>query len=430
MKKTIAIIMMALMLGCTMPETEGASKTVLGNGIRLILKDNPNTGLVAIDYMIKRSPKNDENHALDNFVHRMLLAGTETRSRDEIIEQLEDAGASIKASTYNEFSHIVIIVPSNRFSTALEILSDILHNPSFTEEEIEKEREAILQEMEAKYDQPEVVAEELLMKTLYKGHPFQHPPDGYPEEVRTITREQLLERYNNRYTGSNMVIGIAGNIKKTSTKDAINKLFSDIEKGKPLMPIPDIIVEDTRNAEENFLAQSFFINEGYLTVPATHPDYMKTRVLGGILGVGSGSRLFYELREKKGLAYTIYIITPSVRNTGFMKIAAIVREDAVNDTITGIQDQIERIQTEKISEQELTHVKNKMEGFFILDHQRSEDQANYLAFYEMQGLGYEHDSRYIPEIRATTAEEIQRVANEYLNNPTVTVVGPFEEAIR
>lgn len=429
MKKIIASILIVILAACTPPAEPGVTKHVLPNGLTLLLKDNPNTGLIAIELLIRRSIAVEETPGINNFVNRMLLTGTTKRTRERITEEIESAGGTISEANYNEFSSIRISIPSNKASVALNILHDIIHNTEFSQEEVNNERESIIGEIKAKEDLPYVQAEELWMEHLYKGHPFERPPDGYIDSVNTITREDLIDHYHQWYTGKNIIIGIVGNLDKQPMTNAIEHLFGDLPPGTTEAQIPYAQPHEDY-AQEDYIAESFFVNHGYLIIPATHPDFMPLRVLTNILGVGSGSRLFYELREKQGLAYSIYAIIPSIKTTGFIRISAAVRPDILNQTLEGIEQEITNIQEEPVTAAELSHVKNKMQGFFLLDHQKSNDQVNYLVLYESAGLGYEHDEQYIAKVRNVTSEEIQRVAQTYLHKPVTAIVGPFISTIR
>jgi len=431
--KRIAFLLIFL-IGCTgvsyHETTDAGEKYVLTNGMTVILKPNPDTGMVAIDTLFGHSIAADGNlPGLSQFTNRMLLAGTTTRSREDIAAAIEGAGGSINTRTYAEYSELTIEVPSNQVSIALEILADVLQNPAFIPEEIEKERATIIGELESKKDDPNVQSEELFMATLYEGTPYANPIDGYVESIKKITRKDLLEHYHQWYVPNNIIIGIAGNIRP---KTLIRTLSMKTKKMQPL-DLPKLDFELPRNIapEQNtnhMDLESFYIQQGYQTIPATHPDFIKTRAMQSVLGSGSGSRLFYELRDKRALAYSVYAIAPSIRNGGFLKISMISRPDVLNQSLLGIKEQIDRLKNEQVPEDELDIVKQKMRGFFFLDHQRSRDQANYLAFYELQGLGYHFDVEYPGELSQVTPGDVQYAASKYLNNPATAIVGPFEEA--
>ncbi len=428
-------MMLILLAACTSvsyeEHTDAGSKYVLKNGMTVLLKENPDTGMVGIDLMLKKSlAANGELHGLGLFTNRMLLAGTEKRTREQIVREIEAVGGTIRARTYAEYSEIVIEVPSDSFSTALKVLEDVLLHPTFNPEELEKERTLIMGELESKNDQPAVVAEELFMKTMYPEHPYQRPIDGYPETINAITREDIVNHYNTWYVPSKIFLSIVGNIKEKPTLFAIDRLFRGMKpRQAPVENVPELPPRLAPEMEkQNMILESFYIQYGHQLVPSSHPDFIKLRLANAILGAGSGSRLFYELRDKRALAYSVHSLAPSIRTTGFIKISMISRPQVVNDSVAGIAGEIERIKTEDVPEDEMQLVKQKMRGFFFLDHQRTIDQANYLGLYEMQGYGYHYDVDYPDKLSAVTAPEVKYVANKYFNNPVIAIVGPFEQA--
>ncbi|MBI4146794.1 insulinase family protein [Candidatus Woesearchaeota archaeon] len=429
-KLALLIIFLAACSSVTFEEhNDAGSKYLLNNGLVILMKENPDTGMVAIDFMIKKSIAADrEKHGLGYLTHRLLLAGTTTRSREQILNDVETVGGSITAKTYAEYSEIVAEVPSNKFSIVLEVLQDVILNPAFTPEEIEREKIAILGELNAKKDQPGPVTEDLFMKTLYENHPYQHPIEGYEETITSLTREDIINHYNSWYVPNAIIISIVGNIKEKPTLHAVQRIFG---KMKPSTLPPEGLFElpprtSSKKSTHNMPIESFYIQYGHQLVPATHPDFIKLRMANAVLGSGASSRLFYELREKRALAYRVFSIAPSVRTIGFLKVTMISRPAVLNESLVGIQEQLTRLQTEPVTEEELNIVKQKVKGFFFLDHQKTTDQANYLGLYEMQGLGYHYDKEYPDKIGAVSSEEVQTVANQYFVNPVIAVLGPFE----
>ncbi len=434
--KRIALFLI-LLTACTSvsyeEHTDAGSKYVLNNGMIILLKENPDTGMVAIDYMIKKTiAADEEKQGLGYFTTRMLLAGTTNRNREQITREIEAVGGSIAARTYAEYNEIIIDVPSDKFSVALEVLQDVIFNPTFPPEEIEKERTLILGELEAKQDKPGVVTEELFMRTMYKDHPYQHPIDGYVETVQKITRDDLINHYRTWYVPNKTYLAIVGNIKEKQTMNALKMMFGKLKQQETpdenLPFLPDRLESTINNL--NMPLESFYIHYGHQLVPATHEDFIKLRMTIAILGSGSGSRLFYELRDKRALAYSVFAIAPSIRSTGFVKISMIARPQVLNASIDGIKEQVDRLKTEDVSEDEMNLVKQKIRGFFFLDHQKTTDQANYLGIYEMQGYGYHYDVEYPDRLAQVTAPEVKYVANKYFNNPAIAIVGPFEDVIK
>jgi predicted Zn-dependent peptidase len=430
-------LLLILLAACTSvsyeEHSDAGSKYILNNGMTILLKENPDTGVVAIDLMVKKTlSANGNKPGLGYFTNRMLLTGTEKRTREQLTREIETVGGSIQARTYAEYNEIVIEVPSDSVSVALDILQDILLHSTFPPDEFEKEKTQIISELKAKEDQPNVVAEEVFMKTIYAGHPYQHPIDGYVETVEPMTRDDIISHYKTWYVPNKIYLSIVGKIKEKPTIKALDKLLNGMKAQQtpngeaPFMPPRTM---PTLN-KKNMPLESFYIQNGYQIVPATDPDFIKIRMANSVLGSGSGSRLFYELRDKKALAYSVFSIAPSIRSTGFLKISIISRPQVANDSIAGIAEQVELIKKENVPEDELRQVKQKIRGFFFLDHQKTADQANYLGLYEMQGYGYRYDVEYPDRIDKVTAPDVKYVANKYFNNPAIAIVGPFEETIK
>jgi predicted Zn-dependent peptidase len=429
------LIILLLLTACssiTLEEhSEAGSKYVLKNELTVVLKENPYTSLAAIDVLIKNSLADESKPGINNFVNKMVVTGTEDRTRQQITEAIENVGGTIETRTYNEFSEIKIIVPSDKLSTALDLLQDMLKNPKFDPEEVEKERETILGDLKAKEDIPEVRAEELFLATLYEGHPFERPPDGTIEGIEQISRDELIEHYNTHYVGNRIVIAIVGNIDEKATIKAVDHLLADLPPGEQPTLIPKKQSwNKPRTKTKNHPAESFYVNQAYLIVPVTHKDFVPLRALQGIMGIGASSRLFQELREKQGLAYSTFALMPSIRTNGFLRLGIVTKPATLNKSIEGLNEEVIKIQQVDVSEEELNNVKNKMEGWYWLDHQKSSDQANYLALFEAQSVGYKHDLEYMNKLKAVQPEDVQRVAKLYLINPQTGIVGPFETGIK
>jgi len=430
--KKIAILLI-LLAACTTinyeEHTDAGSKYVLDNGMIVLLKENPDTGIIGIDLMLKNTIATDgEKYGLGYFTNRLLLAGTETRTKEQIVKEIEAKGGTIKTQTYDESNEIIIEIPSDSFSTALEVLQDVILHPTFPPEEIEKERTTLIGELESKKDDALVMSEELFMKTMYNGYPYQHPADGYVETVKTITREDIINHYKTWYAPNRMILAIVGNIKEKPTIKAIEYLFKQMKFTKtPDDGVFEMLPRlEAKTATQNMDTESFYINYGHQLVPAIHPDFIKLRMANAILGAGSSSRLFYELRDKRALAYRVYSITPSTRSTGFVKTVMMTGPSTLNASVDGIKEQIELLKTQDVPEDEMKWTKEKIRGYFFLDHQRTIDQANYLGLYEMQGYGYHYDVEYPEKLNQVTAQEVKYAANTYFNNPVIAITGPFE----
>lgn len=432
MKRLLLILM--LLSACTTvsyeEHTNAGSKYVLKNGMTVILKENPDTSMTAADLFVKRSIAEDgELHGLGQFTNRLLLTGTKSRTREQIPAEIENAGGTIAAKTLAEYSELAVSVPSDKLSVALDIISDVVRNPTFPQEELEKERINVLGELESKLDQPDYVVEEVFLQTIYEGHPYQHPIDGRVDTIQRITREDVMKHYKDWYAPNNIILVITGNINREKTVKAVDALFGSMKASETREFIPTIQPRTQAKTNTQQLdTESYYIQQGYILPPAPeNNDFVTMRVLNAVLGSGSGSRLFYNLRDKQALAYTVYSIVPSTRTNGFLKVSMITGPDTLNQSLAGINEQLSLLKNEQVPEEELIHARQKLRGFFFLDHQKTTDQANYLGIYEASGLGYQFDTQYPELIGKVTSEEIHAAANEYIREPSTAIVGPFKE---
>jgi zinc protease len=437
MKKTkiIKILVFVLILsifltGCQIPykeeKTESGKKYILENGFTIITKENPNTNLAVFDLFIKTGTLTEEKNGISYLTTKTLLTRTKKHNREELIQLLEKDGGNFEIIPTAQYNEIRITIPSTAISTALKFLQEILTEPEFNQEEIEKEKKFIIDEIKTKKDNPQTKTDELLYSKIFKNTPYSKPAEGTEESINSISKKEIEEYYSQYYTANNMILIISGNINKETEKQTI-KLFNKLKK-KEIYPKEIHFQEyESERAEENQYTDSYYINIGYRTVPANSPDTVKLKTISGILGQGPASRLFYEIREKQGLVYMIETFHPTIKDTGLFKISAITRPENLNKTIEEILKQIEMIKKEKISEEELKETKTRIKGYYAINHQLTADVTEYIGIYETAGLGYQWDEHYPKLIDAITAEEIQETAQKYLNNPIITIIGPFKE---
>lgn len=401
-------------------------KYTLDNGLVVITKENKNTDLVVFDLFVKTGTITETKNGISYLTTKSILTGTDKYSREELTGMLEKVGGNFEVKPTVQYDEITIRVPSTATSEALKFLEQILKYPSFDEDEIEKEKTFIKNEIKQKEDNPQATSDELLFKELFIETPYAMPVEGTEESLDRISAEEVEQYYKDYFVPNNMVLVIAGNINDkmiTSIQQTLGKLKYKETK------IPEIRFRtyEPKTIEQNEYTDSYYVNIGYRTVPAIHPDTPKLKALHGLLGQGPASRLFFELREKKGLAYRLETLNPTIKDTGVFKISMITSPDKLNETIKLALEQVNRVKQEKISEEELKEVKARIKGYYALFHQLSSDVTEYLGLYEVTGRGYEWDEYFLKSIETITAEEIQEIANKYLNDPVITIVGPFKE---
>jgi len=433
MKQKIIIgILLLILLGCRAElveetEAQAGNKYVLENGFTMIVKPNKNTNLAVLDLYIKTGTLTENKPGISYLTARSMTSGTKKYNREQLLNLLENDGGNFEVKPTAQYEEIRVMVPSTAISTGMEFLYEILTKPTFKQEEIAKEKNFILNEIKEKQDNPQAVSDELLYKKVFEGTPYANTVEGTEESLRSITVEDIKEYHKTWHIPNNMVLVVAGNVNEHKLVEAISRTFGSLKKGDIQESQIDFGLVKQGRFEENKFIDAFYINFGYRTVPAQHPDIPKLKVLHGLLGQGPAARLYQELREKQGLAYRLETINPTIKDIGLFKISAITSPDKLEKIIEEIKKQVERTKTEKISEQELQDLKTRIKGYYALFHQLSYDVTEYLGLYEVTGRGFMWDQEFPQAIDMVTAEDIQETARKYLNDPVITIVGPFEE---
>jgi predicted Zn-dependent peptidase len=404
------------------------TKSLLDNGMTLIVKENKANDIVGAQFLIKVGtivePK--EKSGIGNFVSNLLLKGTLSRSAEEIAFETEASGIDIDTGVSSDYSQLTVISTTEFFPKAIEIAADLLMNASFPAEEIEKERRAILQQIVAQDDRPFTVAFNLLNEAMYGSHPYGRPDLGYQETLSKISRDDLMGFYRTYYTPNNMVVAVVGNVSSSEVMAKLNEAFKGFQK-RDTPPVPKISLSrpvSIREVSKNKNVRAGIVLFGYLAPPLTDPDSVALRVADNLLGGGMSSRLFVELRDKRGLAYQVGALY-SRRLDVSPFVAYIATNPAnVSKAKEGFSAEFERLKVEAVSTEELESAKMKVIGQFDLNHERNSDQAFYLAYYELAGVGYSYDRGYTEDISRVTTDDIMRVAKKYFVNPTIAIVAP------
>lgn len=425
MRIAFLLILIAIS-GCLQTPRAETQKHVLDNGMVLITKENHANMIVATKLLVKTGSwaERREELGMRNFVQQMLLKGTTHRSAEEIAFETDSKGISLVTGVADDYLEVTMIATSEFFESGLEILADIVMNPGFPGEEIEAERGRILQSIKAQEDEQFNSARLLFLKELYGEHPYGYNPLGTTESVRAIGREALMRFHNTHYSPNNIVMAITGDIEAEKAKEMVEEKFRDFKprelSEKPRFEIP----KKAGNASLVKEREQSFVIIGFNAAPIASSDYSSLKVLSSILGGGASSRLYVNLREKLGLAYQIGSFYPTRVEDSY--VAAYIgtapeNEDKVRELLLG---EFEDLKNKPVSNEELAIAKKSMVGDFELDHESNERQAFYLAWYEAIGMGYEYDARYPSDVEKVTAQDVQHVAQKYLQRPVVARVGP------
>jgi len=408
------------------------TKTMLDNGLRVITSPMPYSRSVCIVILVGAGSchESKEEAGISHFAEHLFFKGTERRpTSKEISQDIEGVGGIINGSTDKELTVFWCKVASSHFPVALDVLSDLLLNSRFDNQEIERERRVISEEIKMSLDLPQQRVNAIIDELLWPDQPLGREVIGYKETVSSITRKQLLNYVARRYIPNNTVFSIAGDIRYEEAITQIESLFDKWVAGQVLT---DYVTND-KQAEARLRVESRDIEQAHLCLAVHgfshfHPQRFTIDLLNTVLGGGMSSRLFTEIRERRGLAYDIHSYTEHFLKSGSFAIYAAVDPNKIEITVGSILKEISQIKQE-ITASELTRAKELSKGRLYL---RLEDSRNVALWHGGQEI-LTHKILSIDDVisivDAITIDELKTVAEEILTESrlNLAVTGPIKE---
>ncbi len=431
MKKLLSVLILTILLGqpAILAAANAPTKTVFSNGLTLIHLYEQSSEVVAMNLFIKAGAfSEDENQAgIANFIQQLLYKGTDTRSAKQIALETESLGTSISGSCDEDYALVSATVFKNFFVPLSNVFFDCVLNPSFPQEEVEKEKANILAAFRTREDSIFTVSLDLLHEKMYSEHPYHKPVIGYKKTIQNITRNQIMAFYEEYYRSENMILVIVGNIDKKSIIKLLEGYFPALSEESFAMPALRAAPAtpkrfDIQEVTNETKFKQAYLMYGYLVPSVASQDYPVLKVISTLLGGGMNSRLFVNLREQQGLAYELDSFYPSRLFTSTLCLYLGLSVFNLDQAQGSIMKEIDTLKTVPVPEEELNSVKTYLAGQYLLSRQTNQSIAFYLGFYELLQKGYEYDSQYLADLKAVSAKDITRVANAYLNNNNLTKI--------
>ena len=411
-----------------MPHT----KVVLPNGLCIVTEEMPHTHSVSMGVFTKVGSRYEHTpvSGISHFLEHMFFKGTQTRTAKEISEAIEGIGGVLNAFTSYDSTVYYAKVANIHFDRAVDTLSDMLLHSLFDPKEIEKERRVIIEEIHMSLDQPAEWVHQLLDTSMWGEQPLGRDIAGSTETVAAITRDDLLAFKDQHYTNVNTVISIAGNMPSDVMVEAWNRALDSYKMGtrfspqttQPPLTSPRLVLLDKETEQANFCL-------GLPAVSYADPDRRPLQVLNSVLGGGMSSRLFQEIREERGLAYSVYSYTSEYDDAGKWVIYGGVEVGKVHDAIAAVIEQLRMLRAEGITEQELQRVKEQVKGGMLLGLEdtwsvASRNGSHILRYDEVIPV-----EQVVAEIEAVSQDDVLRVAQRLITTDALylAVIGPYPD---
>jgi len=407
-------------------------KSVLDNGIRIVSEKIPAVRSAAVGIWIETGARHEMPHlsGISHFVEHMLFKGTQTRDARTIAKTIDSVGGVLNGFTSREYTCFYAKVLAEKLPLAIDLLADIVQNPIFDPEELEKERRVILQEIGMVEDSPDELIYDLFSKTFWQEHPLGNSITGSAETIESLTRDDLCAFMAERYRGEGIVVVAAGDVDHRQVVELIAAAFSTIPATLP--EISTLLPDYRRHLQlgEKDLEQ-VHICLGTRFLPQNHPNRFAAYLLNMILGGGMSSRLFQSIRENLGLAYSVYSSVDAYADAGALVVYAAVAPANARQAVAEILKELAKFRAQPILAEELTVAKDQLQGSILLSLESSDTCMSLLARNEIY-LGRIFPIRELQRgIEKVTIGDIHRLAefvikDEYLNLQVLGRVNPAD----
>ena len=422
----VALLSLLLVLPGTPAAAPLARREVLPNGIVLLVAERPAVPIVAVRAYFRAGSAFDppDLPGLATLTARLLTRGTATRTGADIDRAIEFVGGSLESDASRDGITVSLAVLKKDLPLGLDLLADVVRRPSFPEPELARTRKQIQAGIQRSEENPEAVVARELTRLVYLGHPYGHPVDGTRESVGGLTREQVVRYYAEHVRPDAAIIAVVGAVTLDEARREILARCGDWPR--PTSPPPAVPTGSATSAPEALtvarnLSQTT-VAMGRRAIRQDQPDYFPLVVASYILGGGTNSRLYFRVREERGLAYVVYSYVSPGRYGSAEVVGLRTRTAEATKALDIARAEMARIAREPVGAHELDLAKAYLIGGFPLHLDTSAKVANFLVGVEEQGLGLDYVDRFRAGIARVTAADVQRAAQRYLLPETFAVV--------
>lgn len=405
------------------------TRDVLDNGLRLLTEPLPHVRSVSLGVWLTRGSRHegDDSPGIAHFVEHMLFKGTMTRSAEEIAQTVDSVGGQMDAATGKENANYGIKVLDEHLPLAVDVLSDVVLHPRFDPGDIDREKSVVAEEIKMVEDMPDDLVHELFIERFWAGHPLGRAILGTEESVSALDRDLLQAYFGRAHTAGNIVVAAAGNFEHARLRDLVERTFGDLPRGGPAPAeappaVFPVLLVRTKDLEQSHVCM------GAAAYPQNHAQRYAALVFNTLLGGSMSSRLFQNVREKRGLAYSVGSSLSAFRDTGLLSVYAGCSNTKVDEVVRVVMDELRAVVARPVGEAELARAKDNVRGGLILGLESTWQHAAYLARQELYFDEPFTLNETLAGIDAVTVDDVGRVAKELLTRAplSVAVVGAVD----
>jgi predicted Zn-dependent peptidase len=406
------------------------TKTALENGIQVITEEIPSVHSVSVGIWIPAGSRDEnwEENGISHFIEHMLFKGTKRRSARQIAKEIDSVGGVLNAFTSKEYSSFYAKVLAEHLPIALDLLFDLYLNSTFSSEEMEKERQVIVQEINMVEDTPDEYIHDLFNESFWPHHPLGFPILGRLETIEDLKRARLKDFFTENYLRIEPIFVAAGRLKHEDLLKPVREALGRIR------PRPKQTHRRPPKAHPQILVKNKSLEQVHLVLgakgfSATHPRRYAFSVLNTIFGGGMSSRLFQEIRENRGLAYSVYSFLSSFIDSGMIGVYVGTGENTLTSVLKIIRREMKKLAENSLKSGELRSAKEQMKGNLLLSLESTDSRMGRLAKSEIYFHRFVSPEEIIEGIERVSAEEVADLARQLFQTTSLslTVLGPVTE---
>lgn len=398
-------------------EIDFVNKSTLSNGLRIVTEHIESVKSVSVGIWVKTGGRNEtaKQAGITHFLEHMLFKGTDKRSSFDIALSMESVGGYLNAFTSSEYTCYYSRCVNTQLDRALDVLSDMVLHPSFPEEEIEKEKKVVIEEMKMYRDSPDDYLFEEFNSKIFEGHELGRPVLGFEDTVSDFSRQDLYDYMEERYHPANLLVSVAGNVDHDKVVELVAEYFEKLEARESQdkeQPLPAFKKENVKLTKA--IEQTHYIY-GRRGLNFDHEDKYLLLLANTILGGGMSSRLHQNVREKYGYCYSIQTFNQSYTDTGLWGIYVGTDKEYVDHVRELIQKELKNMQEEMVPEKELEEAKSQLKGKLLLSQESTSNRMTRLAKSELYFGRFVTLDELVENIDSVTAEDIQQFVQDFFN---------------
>jgi predicted Zn-dependent peptidase len=403
-------------------------RTTLSNGLRIICETIPHVHSVALGVWVGSGSRYEDPYynGISHFIEHMFFKGTARRTAKQIAETIDAVGGQLNAFTTKEYTCFYAKVLDQHYKLGIDLLSDMVTQSLFAPEEMEKEKQVVLEEIKSYEDSPDDLIHDILIHSALKGHPLGWTILGSPETIQRIDQKAITDYLGQHYTPDNIVFAVAGNVQFDQIVAEIESRFSKLSgsKKQALAAVPEMESDVILKHKE---IEQVHLCLGTQGIGRQDPDKYVVFILDSILGGSVSSRLFQQLREERGLVYVTGSNHASYRDTGIFSVYAGTSLRNFEDVVSLIKKELNKFIQELVGEPELTRAKDQLRGNLLLSLESTCNRMSRIAKTELFGDQLLTPEESVARIEQVTSEAIQRVSRRFFdeNRIVLAAIGPF-----